>query len=153
MIRMLRPAALSRAARLAALVSLVWIAGCSTPLLRPTVSPTGEDAAVVLRDLQIDTTDGNRAVFLRLSRVPASVRHMSSRRPAQITVVASGPVGDGDMPERDLPQLDQQITQVRVSRKAGSLRVVLDLQGEDPPPYSVHEMADWIMIRLGGPQS
>jgi hypothetical protein len=137
----------------AALASVVVFAGCSASILRPTAAPTGEDAPVTLRDLQIDNTDGHRTVLLRLSRVPTAVRHSSSRNPAEITVEAWGPLGDGDFPERNLPQSDDQIRSVRVSRNKGTLTVVLDLQGNQPPPYSVHEMADWIMIRLGGPQS
>jgi hypothetical protein len=140
--------------RRSAVAALVLVlAGCSTSFLRPTAAPTGEEAAVTLRDLQIENVDGHRAVFLRLSRVPTMVRHSSSSNPAQITVQAWGPVGEGDLSERDLPQTDSEITQVRVSRRDGSLSVVLDLQGEDPPPYTVHEMADWIMIRLGQPRS
>ena len=92
------------------------------------------------------------AVLLRLSRPPTLIRHSSSKNPAQITVQAWGPAGE-DLPERALPQFDAQITQVRVWRKEGALNIVLDLQGNDPPEYTVHEMADWIMIRFNASQS
>jgi len=41
---------------------------------------------------------------------------------------------------------------VRVSRRAGTLQVVLEFKGAALPPYSVHQMVDWIMVRLGAPQ-
>ena len=132
-------------------VVLAAAVGCSAPLTRPTAAPTGDQAPVALRNLQIATVDGHRAVLLRLSRLPTLVRHSSSRRPAQIAVQAWGPVGEGDLAEKDIPQVDAEISQVRVSRKEGGLLIVLDLVGDEPPPYSVHEMGDWIMIRLGTP--
>ena len=110
---------------------------------------SGDEAAVELRNLQIETVDGHRAVLLRLSRQPTLVQHSSSGHPAEIDVRAWGPVGDGDLPERTLPQVDAKISQVRVSRKRGALLVVIDLNSEEPPGYSVVQMADWIMIRLG----
>lgn len=110
---------------------------------------SGEEVAVALRNLQIESVDGHRAVLLRLSRLPTLVQHTSSSHPAAISVRLWGPIGDGDLAERTLPQVDGQIAQVRVSRKRGALLVVIDLNSEEPPHYSVLEMADWIMIRLG----
>jgi hypothetical protein len=131
-----------------ALLGVLLIAGCAQKIGRPTPAPSGDDAPVTLRNLQIESIDGHRAVLLRLSRLPTMVRHSSSRRPAQITVQAWGPVGEGDLAERVLPQLDAQIAQVRVSRRDGGLTIVLDFHGDDPPQYSIHQMADWIMVRF-----
>jgi len=133
--------------RLALLLPLVLITACAQKLGRPSAAPTGDQAPVTLRNIQLATLDGHRAVLLRLSRLPTLVRHSSSRHPAQIIVQAWGPAGD-DLTERTLPALDAQIPRVRVSRREGALTVMLDLQGDDPPPYSVQEMADWIMIRF-----
>jgi AMIN domain len=153
---MKRPATLSvwrLCSRLVVPLSLLLAIGCSRQLASPTAAPTGDQAPVSLRNLQLATIDGHRAVLLRLSRLPTLVRHSSSTRPARITVQAWGPVGDSDLPERNLPQADPQVTDVRVSRDNGALRIVLDLNGDEPPAYSVHEMADWIMIRFAGSES
>ena len=114
--------------------------------------PTGDQAPVGLRNLEVTTLDGHRAVLLRLSRAPTQVRQSSSSKPPQIVVQAWGPAGD-DLPERSIPQIDPQIANVRVSRKGGNLEVVLEMQGVEPPAYTVHEMGDWIMIRFAAPQS
>lgn len=131
-----------------ALICIVVVNGCSTSLQHPTPAPTGDEAPVTLRNLQIETVDGHRAVLMRLSRVPTLVRHSSSSDPARITIQAWGPPGDQDLPERNLAEVDPQVTQVRVSRKQGALTVVLDLKGNQPPAYTVHEMVDWIMVRF-----
>lgn len=126
-------------------------AGCATwssLASRPSAAPVGDLAPVSLRNFQVVTADGHRAVLLRLSRLPTRVRHSSTPEPPQIVVQAWGPVGEGDLPERELPQIDPQIRDLRVSRHDGGLTVVLNLNGATPP-YTVHQMADWIIIRLG----
>jgi hypothetical protein len=127
--------------------------GCSSRMTAPTGASSGDSAPVALRNFEVTTADDHRAVLLRLTRIPTMVRHASSSQPARITVQAWGPPGDTDLPERDLPQLDALISDVRVSRQRGELTVVIDLKGDEPPAYTVHEMADWIMIRFPRPAS
>jgi hypothetical protein len=59
-----------------------------------------------------------------------------------------GPIGN-DVPEEVYPGHDSLVSQIRVSRFSGVLRVILDLDQDTPPAYSVHMMADWIMVRFG----
>lgn len=122
-------------------------AGCSQ-LTAPTAAPVGDEAPVNLRDLQVATSGGHRAVLLQLTRLPTLVRYSSSSDPARITVQAWGPEGDADLPERILPQNDAIVRQVVVSRNRGELRVIIELNQQEPPPHRVHEMADWIMVRF-----
>ena len=139
--------------RLAALLLPLLVLGCSQRMMAPTASPSGDQAPVQLRNFEVTAADGHRAVLLRLSRLPTLVRQSSSSRPARITVEAWGPPGDTDLPTRELPQTDPQITDVTVSRKSGALTVVIELKGDDPPAYTVQQMADWIMIRFPGTAS
>jgi hypothetical protein len=141
------------AARCGWLLLPLLVAACSQRLVAPTAAPTGDLAPVALRNLEVTAVDGHRAVLLRLSRSPTLVRESSAKRPPRITVQAWGPPGDADLPERDLPQADPLIEDVRVSRTRGALTVVIELKGDQVPPYTVHEMADWIMIRFPGPAS
>ena len=101
-----------------------------------------------LRDLQVATAGGHRAVLLQLTRLPTLIRHSSSSEPGRITIQAWGPTGDTDLPERILPQADPVVREVRVSRSGGELRVIIELNQQDPPPHRVHEMSDWIMVRF-----
>jgi hypothetical protein len=108
----------------------------------------GDQAPVELRNLQVATVDGHRAVLLRLSHLPSLVRQSSGKSPGRIIVQALGPPGEGDLSERDLAQVDPLLSNVRISRRQGALEIVLEFKTDEPPQYSVHEMGDWIMVRL-----
>lgn len=123
--------------------------GCAAWKSAPESAPFGDQAPVGLRSLEMASAQGYQAVLLRLTRLPTMVRHSSSSNPARITLQAWGPNTGGDLPERVLEQDDPLVQQVRVSRKGGTLHVVLDLHTAVPPPYIVNEMADWVMIRFG----
>ncbi len=129
----------------------IFLSGCSA--LSPTPTPTGDQTPVNLRQLEIQTIDGHAALLLRMSRRPFSLRHSSAIEPGRIILEARGPEGEGDLAERSLGQSDAMIADVRVSRVEGLLKVVIEFRNNQAPAYSVHEMADWVMVRLGAPTS
>jgi len=90
---------------------------------------------------------GYRGVFLKLSRFPDAIATTDQSDPAQIILNISGPTG-AETPEETFPGGDTLVSRVRVRREIGLLRVVLDLAAANPPEYSVHQMGDWVMIRL-----
>ena len=59
-----------------------------------------------------------------------------------------GPTGQ-ESPEQFYPGNDPYVTYVRVTVSYGLVRVVMDLNSANAPPYQVQPMADWIMVRLG----
>ena len=141
----------------AAAVVALAMGACSKTVAPPAPPPVdaGASAAaladpspVTLRNLQVATIEGTRVVLLRLSREPYGLSYAAEKDPGRIIVRASGPPGDGDLPERTLQQLDAQIADVRVSRMQGMLQVVIDFKTDAVPPYSVNQMVDWVMIRL-----
>lgn len=147
---MMRTEKFRPALAIAMLLSMLGTAACS--VRTPSAAGGGAKGALTLRDLQISGSGGQQAVLLRLSRVPDAVRYTSSEGPAQVIVEAYGPAGEGDLPEKVLPQRDPIVKQVRVSREGGALRITLDLHGDQPPAHQVHEMADWLMVRLSTSQ-
>lgn len=152
MVRAQRRSAPEKWGWLAAVVGLsAMMAGCGAAIWSPTPATVGVDEAITLRDVQVEAADSHRAVLVHLSQAPSQVRYGDTRRPASITIEAWGPPGDFNLPERTLAQVDSLISQVRVSRSDGCLRVTIDLQSNELPPYSVHEMADWVMVRIQGP--
>jgi hypothetical protein len=133
---------------LLAVAALSLLSAC-TDLSRPSPAPTGDEAPLNLRQLQIQSIDGHAALLLHLSHRAYSLRHVGAEQPGRIMIEATGPVGDGDLEERSLGQSDALIADVRVARTDGVLKVVIMFYADEPPEYSVHEMADWLMVRLG----
>ena len=115
------------------------------------VEPGAATTPLLLRHVQVvEVGQGfSRAVLLRLSRPPDFVRHEGKSRPARVVIEAAATNAGEDFSERAMPQADVELKGVRVARKKGVLRVTLELSRDEPPPYAVQEMADWILIRFG----
>ena len=141
-------------------IAVAFLGACSQ---RAPLADPNEEAAVPdslpgisiplgLSDFEVVRADGRRGVFLKLSRLPDSVTHRSETDPARIILEIKGPTGSEEA-EKSFPGGDTLVSQMRVSRQLGTLRIVIDLLGDDLPKYSVHTMADWIMVRLGPAES
>lgn len=133
------------------LLCVVLPAGCSRRLPTPppaeTAALSGLSAPLDVQQFEVVSAEGYRGVFLKLSRLPESVSHHSEKNPARIVIEVKGPTGT-ETAEEQFPGQDSLVSGFRVSRQFGTLRIVLDLETNEPPDYSVHVMADWIMIRL-----
>jgi hypothetical protein len=101
-----------------------------------------------LREFAVaEAEGGQRGVFLKLSRLPTGVTATSQSDPPRIIVDIQGPTGT-ESPEEVFVAGDTLVTHVAVSRTAGWLRVVLDLQGTETPQFTVYPMADWVVVRI-----
>ena len=108
----------------------------------------GYSVPLELRAFDVNATEGGyRGVFLRLSRVPSNVVSSTQCSPARIIVDMQGPT-DAESPEEVFPGGDSLVTHVGVSRSYGWLRVILDLDADQPPEFAVFPMADWVMVRI-----
>jgi hypothetical protein len=100
-----------------------------------------------VREFQVVHAGAYRGIFLKLSRLPDSVVHHRQSDPASIVLEISGPTG-GEFPEEVFPGGDTLVSSVRMVRMYGKLQVAIDFQADDAPSYTVHTMADWILVRL-----
>jgi hypothetical protein len=138
------------------LVLLVMLPACTVregppPLAsQDLVEVPAPSVPLEVRDFEVVQADGTRGVLIKLSRLPDGVRHHAENAPARIVLEVKGPTRD-EAPEEAFPSEDALVSSLRVSRQLGTLRVTLDLRGETAPAYSVHPMADWILIRLATP--
>lgn len=145
----------TRALLCCGLVAAALAAGCSAKRkstdelgAKDLQSLPGYSAPLDLREFEVATTEGGyRGVFLKLSRLPISVSTSSQNDPARIIVDIQGPTGT-ESPEEVFPGGDTLVTHVAVSRQAGWLRVILDLQSDAAPEYAVYPMADWVVVRI-----
>ena len=129
------------------------VAGCATraPLTDDKMLGKLEGLAgpLEVRGFEVVEAQGHRSVFVRLSRLPDSVQHSAETDPARIIIdIAGATTGQGA--EEQYPSDDLEISEVRIQRHDGILRVSLEMRRPGLPLYSVHPMADWIMVRLEG---
>lgn len=145
---------MARASRpwLAASIALLFASGCAerAPLAEPQVANALAELSAPLDvvEFEVASVGNRRGIFLKLSRLPDSLTHRTEENPAQIVLEIAGPTGE-ESPEEAFPGSDDVVRQLRVSRTFGVLRVAIVLQADEVPEYSVHQMADYIMIRLG----
>jgi hypothetical protein len=145
------------------LVAAVLAGGCSTK--RAAVDELGAKDAPLpdtlaqysspldLRDFSVaEAENGQRGVFLKLSRLPTGVTATSQNDPPRIIVDIQGPTGT-ESPEEVFAAGDTLVTHVAVTRTAGWLRVILDLQGDETPQFSIYPMADWVVVRIKSPNA
>jgi len=98
----------------------------------------------------VSSGGGYRGVFLHLSRFPDGITTSDQKNPARIVIDIQGPTSVEE-PETAFPGRDSLVSMVRVSKSLGGMRVILDLATPSPPEYSVHRMADFIMVRMKPP--
>jgi hypothetical protein len=143
--------------RIAALLLAASLAACSSRQTsndlkdEESVLPYSMPGASIPLDIRefevVPAANGARGVFLKLSRLPGDITHRSENGPARIVIDIAGPTGTESAPEA-FPANDTLVTQVTMSRQMNSMQIVLDLEGDEPPPYDVLPMADWILVRI-----
>ena len=100
-----------------------------------------------IREFEVVSADDNRGVFVKLSRLPDDVQFHDESHPARIVLDIKGPTGE-ESPEEVFPGKDALVSRIRVTRTPGNLQVVLELDSDVAPEYTVHPLADWIMVRF-----
>jgi hypothetical protein len=101
-----------------------------------------------LVEFNVVGTQSIRGLILKLSRLPDGLAYHAEENPPRIIIDISGPTGE-ESPEQAFPGNDSLVTRLTVSRTYGVLRVAIDLYSEGLPEYTVHQMADYVMVRLG----
>jgi hypothetical protein len=134
-----------------ALSSVLLLAGCAkrAPLATPEEeNPFAQlSAPLEVRDFDVASADGYRGLFLKLSRLPDAVASHAEEDPTRLILEISGPTG-GESAEQTFPGGDTLVSRVRISSTYGMLRVAIDLLADELPDYSVHTMADWVLVRF-----
>lgn len=103
-----------------------------------------------IREYRTVNGSGTQAVFIKLSRLPNGVDHHVESASASIVLDVKGPAGPATVDEESL-QGTTPLARIRVARGPNVLRLSLDMERGEVPPYSVHLLADWIMVRLETP--
>ena len=139
--------------RVAAIAIALVITGCAATQEQPLL--TAEQIAELsvpldIREFRTATGSGSQAVFIKLSRLPDGLDHHVEPNSGSIVLDVRGPAGAATVDEEALPA-ESPLSRIRVARGPKLLRLSLDLERGEVPPYTVHLLADWIMVRLDAP--
>ena len=131
-------------------LTLTACAGRSEPELLTPEQFAEMSVPLDVREYRTSSGGGMEAIFIKLSRLPDGVSHRTEPTTGSIVLDIGGPAGPATVDDESL-QAESPLTRIRVARAPKVLRLFLDLERAEIPPYSVHVLADWIMVRLEAP--
>lgn len=132
---------------------ILGVGSCAgKPVIRDALAPPWTAdvpvAPLAVESVRASESEGYHAVFLKLSRFADSVSYAVGSDPTEIRLDLGGPAVGEDLAEERFVLADRVVNAVRLSRRGGVVHVVIEVQADEVPYYSVHEMADWIMVRV-----
>jgi hypothetical protein len=139
---------------LLAVSSLAVVAACTAraPAVNEAVPPPWlQDVPVApleIVEYRVAQAEGDRALFLRVSRFPDKLTYQPLEQPPELVLRLDGPAVGEDVPEERVVLNDGLMTALRVSRAAGILTVVVEFAAPELPNFKITEAADWITVRV-----
>ena len=103
--------------------------------------------SLYLQEIHLATEGGTRQVLFHFSHPPDSIHAFSLSSPSRIVLDVHGPVQN--LPSRTYRAEDTLLRQVRTGSHPQRLRLVLDLNGQTDPVYSVEHQATKVIAKFG----
>ncbi len=106
---------------------------------------------LLIQEVRLTETAGQRRVQFQFSQPPHGIDYFPLRDPSRLVIDVQGPIAS-------LPQvetydtLDQLVSAVRISTYQGRIRLVIDMESEEVPPFSVDQRESVITAYLGHKQ-
>ena len=119
---------------------LLWLV-LGTPLA------FSQSAPLHLQEIRLTTEGEARTVLFQFSHPPDAIRSFSLSSPSRIVIDVHGSVQN--VPSRTYQADDALLTHVRTGSHPQHLRLVLDLNGQTVPVYSVERRATEVLAKLG----
>lgn len=143
------------------------LGACAAQVPNPTPAPDPQAADVpaitasarqiepadplLIQEVRLTETAGQRRVQFQFSQPPHGIDYFPLRDPSRLVIDVQGPIAS-------LPQvetyntLDQLVSAVRISTYQGRIRLVIDMESEEVPPFSVDQRESVITAYLGHKQ-
>ncbi len=157
-------------------VSAVALAGCARPVVvtqeQPTVSATSpvqpqtqpeiaetalppvgvqSPAPLEIREIKLIEDNGQQGLFVKLSRPPAAVHHNMATQPNRLIIDIAGIGGGGDTIAQRYSVKNPLVSEIRVTRHEGNIRLTVGLRGTTIPSYTLNDLNDTVVAFLGEP--
>jgi type IV pilus secretin PilQ/predicted competence protein len=126
----------------------------AAPALAETASaapaaPVGETLDV--REIKLIEDNGQQGLFVKLTGPPAAVAHYTLAQPTRLVIDIAGAARGGETSAQKYPIKNPLITEVRVARHEGKIRVTLQLRSDTVPTYTVNDLTDTVVAFVGEP--
>ena len=129
-----------------------------TPATTPQAVPVSSVTASVrqveptdplqIREVRLTETAGQRSVRFQFSQPPHGIDYFPLREPSRLVIDVKGPIAS-------LPQvetyntLDPLVSAVRIGSYQGRIRLVIDLESKEVPPFSVDQHESVLTAYIG----
>jgi len=90
-------------------------------------------------------------VFAKLTRPPAAISHYTLTQPNRVVIDIAGAEGGGETTAQKFSVDNPVVSEIRVGRSEGKLRVTIELRGAALPTYTVNDLNDTVVAFLGEP--
>jgi type IV pilus secretin PilQ/predicted competence protein len=117
--------------------------------------PGGPQAAtaapVDIREIKVIEDNGQQGLFVKLTGPPVGVTHYSLSQPNRLVIDVGGAATGAQTSAQKYAVDNPVISEVRVGRSEGKLRLTLVLRSDKVPTYTVNDLNDTIVAFLGEP--
>jgi type IV pilus secretin PilQ/predicted competence protein len=127
------------------------------PAAPPALAETAPSAAAApvgatldVREVKLIEDNGQQGLFVKLTGPPAAVTHYTLAQPTRLVIDIAGG-GGGETSAQKYSVKNPLVTDVRIARHEGKIRVTLQLRGDSVPTYTVNDLNDTVVAFVGEP--
>lgn len=106
--------------------------------------------ALDVREIKLIEDNGQHGLFVKLNRAPAGVTHYMLPQPNRLVIEVAGADGGGPTAQKYAVS-DPLISEIRVAKHEGRIRLTLHLRGDTVPSVNVDNLNDTVIAFLGEP--
>jgi type IV pilus secretin PilQ/predicted competence protein len=118
----------------------------------PLPSGQGATAAPVdLREIKLIEDNGQQGLFVKLTGPPGGVTHYSLTQPNRVVIDVGATASGGETSAQKFAVDNPVISEIRVGRHDGRIRMTIALRAETIPAYTVNDLNDSIVAFFGEP--
>ncbi len=121
----------------------------SGSLVPPATSPA--TGTLEVREIKVVEDNGQQGLFIKLTDKPASVTHLTLGQPNRLVIDIAGTGGTGALSAQRFAVPNSIVSEVRMTRADGRIRISVYTNGANVPPYTVSDLSDTVVAFLGEP--
>jgi type IV pilus assembly protein PilQ len=129
-------------------------AGEQQELAETALPPAAAAPAAVpldIREIKLIEDNGQQGLFTKLTGPPAAVTHYTLSQPSRLVIDIAGIEGGGETTAQKYKVSNPVVSEIRVARHEGKIRLTIDLHGTALPTYTVNDLNDTVVAFLGEP--